>query len=112
MKKSEVNIVQNIEILVKYLKQEKFEIIDYGNGHCVYRNEFDWDHPCHIQIDENNKVILVTQAEWPSEVLYFLFTLVKVSDYTVSFDWCDERLERLAYEVESNLEYFKNQYFN
>jgi hypothetical protein len=112
MQKSEIQIKQSVEGLVNYLKLEKYEITDCDFGYYVYEMEHELDFPYLMLIDKNNKVIIVSQEEWPSNVLYFLFTLVKVSNYTVSFNWCDDRLERLSYEVESNLEYFKNLYFD
>jgi len=112
MQKSEIQIKQSVEGLVNYLKLEKYEITDCDFGYYVYEMEHELDFPYLMLIDKNNKVIIVSQEEWPSNVLYFLFTLVKVANYTVSFNWCDDRLERLSYEVESNLEYFKNLYFD
>lgn len=112
MQKSEIQIKQGVEGLVNYLKLEKYEITDCDFGHYVYEMEHELDFPYLMLIDKNNKVIIVSQEEWPYNVLYFLFTLVEVSNYQVLFTWCNDRLENASYEVECNLEYYLNLYFD
>ena len=92
-----------MDLLLNHLSENGFLSEEQTNGSIKYSLEEGWELYV-MYIFHSEKIIWVEIADWPDSVLYDLIKLSKTTENQVFFPWCDERLERILYHVELDLE--------
>lgn len=93
--------INNMVDLIEYLTVEGFLVDERGDRHKTFTLEVGWET---FEIAIIDDIIFVEIAPWPEFLLRYLITLGVTKECQVSFNWCDDRLERILNEVTYEIE--------